>query len=70
MHTEWHGHTASGLRHALGEAGRWLLQCIERFPIPIEEALWIEAYGSSEAARRLANAQDIWEDRRHVANPR
>jgi hypothetical protein len=27
---------------ALRDAGRWLLQCIESFPIPIEEALWVE----------------------------
>ena len=63
MHTEWHGHTGSGLRHALGAAGRWVLHCIERFPIPIEEALWIEAYRSPERVRHMR------EDRRHVSNP-
>ena len=39
---------------ALRDAGRWLLACIESFPIPIEEALWIEDSRRTVAEERAA----------------
>jgi hypothetical protein len=39
---------------ALRDAGRWLLACIESFPIPIEEALWIEGSRRTVAEERAA----------------
>jgi len=39
---------------ALRDAGRWLLACIERFPIPIEEALWVEDSRRTVAEERAA----------------
>jgi len=39
---------------ALRDAGRWLLACIESFPIPIEEALWIEDSRRTVAEERVA----------------
>jgi hypothetical protein len=39
---------------ALREAGRWLLACIESFPIPIEEALWVEDSRRTVAEERAA----------------
>jgi hypothetical protein len=39
---------------ALRDAGRWLLQCIESFPIPIEEALWVEDSRRTVAEERAA----------------
>jgi hypothetical protein len=39
---------------ALRDAGRWLLMCIESFPIPIEEALWIEDSRRTVAEERAA----------------
>jgi hypothetical protein len=38
----------------LRDAGRWLLACIERFPIPIEEALWVEDSRRTVAEERAA----------------
>ena len=37
---------------ALRDAGRWLLACIERFPIPIEEALWVEELQAHRGRRK------------------
>ncbi len=34
----------------LSRAVRWLLERIEHFPIPMEEALWAYAYASSAHA--------------------
>jgi hypothetical protein len=31
---------------------RWLLERIEHFPIPLEEALWAYAYASSDTVER------------------
>ena len=39
---------------ALRDAGRWLLACIESFPIPIEEALWVEDSRRTVAEERAA----------------
>jgi hypothetical protein len=39
---------------ALRDAGRWLLACIESFPIPIEEALWVEDSRCTVADERVA----------------
>jgi hypothetical protein len=39
---------------ALHDAGRWLLACIESFPIPIEEALWVEDSRRTVAGERAA----------------
>ena len=39
---------------ALRDAGRWLLACIESFPIPIEEALWVEDSRRTVADERAA----------------
>jgi hypothetical protein len=39
---------------ALRDAGRWLLACIESFPIPIEEALWVEDSRRTAAEERAA----------------
>ena len=39
---------------ALHDAGRWLLACIESFPIPIEEALWVEDPRRTVAEERAA----------------
>jgi hypothetical protein len=38
----------------LRDAGRWLLACIESFPIPIEEALWVEDSKRTVAEERAA----------------
>jgi hypothetical protein len=47
---------AVGLKtsRALRGAGRWLLACIESFPIPIEEALWVEDSRRTVAEERAA----------------
>ena len=39
---------------ALRDAGLWLLACLERFPIPIEEALWVEDSRRTVAEERAA----------------
>lgn len=39
---------------ALRDAGRWLLACIESFPIPIEEALWVEDSWRTVAKEKAA----------------
>ena len=39
---------------ALRDAGRWLLACLESFPIPIEEALWVEDSKRTVAEERAA----------------
>jgi hypothetical protein len=46
---------------ALRDAGRWLLACIESFPIPIEEALWVEDSRRTVADERAA----AWRRRSH-----
>ena len=53
---------------ALGKAGRLLLQCIESFPVPIEDALWVQTYGNLDAAERASRFQNSWEDPRHVTS--
>ena len=67
------------LRDTLVGAGCWLWRHIERFPIPIEDALWIiEAYGDPGVAedilahrdKRGSKFPDIWESPRHVSNYR
>lgn len=57
------------MSNALSKAGRLLLQCIESFPVPIEDALWVQTYGNLESAERASRFQGSWEDPRHVANP-
>jgi hypothetical protein len=42
------------ISRALRDAGRWLLACIESFPIPIEEALWVEDSRRTVAEERAA----------------
>ena len=67
---------ASNIRHALSEAVRWLWQHIESFPIPIEDALWVQTYANLEAtehvstlkAERVSRVQGVWEDPRHASN--
>ena len=39
---------------ALRDAGRWLLACIESFPIPLEAALWVEDSRRTVAEERAA----------------
>jgi hypothetical protein len=56
--------------HLLGHAIRWLLRRIESFPIPIEEALWVYTYGSSDAFERVSSAEDHWEGLHRGSNPR
>jgi hypothetical protein len=34
---------------ALSLAGRWVSEHIERFPIPVEDAMWVELTGHSVA---------------------
>jgi hypothetical protein len=58
---------ASHIRRAVSEAVRWLWQRIESFPIPIEDALWVETYGNLDATK---HASGVWEDPRHVSNSR
>jgi hypothetical protein len=57
---------ASNIRHVLREVAGWLWQRIESFPIPIEDALWVETYGNLEAKEHVSGG---WEDPRHVSNP-
>jgi hypothetical protein len=40
------------ISRALRGAGRWLLTCIESFPVPIEEAMWVEDFRHAEAGER------------------
>ena len=42
------------MSRALRDAGRWLLTCIESFPVPIEEAMWVEEFRHAEAGERTA----------------
>jgi hypothetical protein len=37
---------------ALSGAGRWLLACVESFPVPIEEAMWVEDFRHAAAGER------------------
>ena len=37
-----------------GSAARWLLRCLERFPIPIEEIACVQAFSDPDAA------QSVW----------
>ena len=46
---------------ALRDAGHWLLACIESFPIPIEEVLWVEDSRRTVAYERAA----AWRRRSH-----
>jgi hypothetical protein len=39
---------------AVGDAGRRLLQLIESFPVPIEEALWVEIYRAGRTDLELS----------------
>lgn len=41
------------LRRTLGGALRGLWQQIERFPIPIEDALWVQTYKDARSTDRL-----------------
>ena len=49
-----HDRGAKIIARALRDAGRWLLACIESFPIPIEEALWVEDSRRTVAEERAA----------------
>ena len=57
----------SGLYRALSDPGRWVLDQIERFPLPIEEIFCAQAFGDPDAvekssmvaARRAVNFQDF-----------
>jgi len=57
----------SGLYRAFSAPGRWVLDQIERFPIPIEEISCAQAFGdpdaadksSTAAAKRAVNFQDF-----------
>ncbi len=44
----------SNLRRTLSEALRWLWQQAERFPIPVEDALWVQTYRDSQSTDRLS----------------
>ncbi len=54
----------------LSLAIRWLLERIESFPIPIEEALWVYTYASPDAFERGSRVEDSWEGLRHGSNSR
>jgi hypothetical protein len=67
------------LPRALGEAAHRLWQHIERFPIPLEDALWIiEAYGDADVVegmlaqrdKRGSSFPDTWENPRRVSHSR
>jgi hypothetical protein len=42
----------------LSRAVRWLLERIESFPIPLEEALWVYTYVSPDAVECSARAKE------------
>jgi hypothetical protein len=46
----------SGLYRAFRDAGRWVLDHIERFPIPIEEVSCAQAFGHPDAAEKSSTA--------------
>jgi hypothetical protein len=54
----------------LSLAIRWLLERIESFPIPIEEALWVYTYASSDAVERGSRVEDTWEGPLRASNSR
>jgi hypothetical protein len=76
MRTDRQSSIALRVTSAFHEAGRWLLECIESFPIPIEEALWVHAYGypdvvkgvSAPRTKRVPKFQEFQADRRHASN--
>jgi hypothetical protein len=44
-----------GIFQAVGMAVRWISEQIGRFPVPIEEVVYVKAYADPETARRLAH---------------
>jgi hypothetical protein len=44
---------------ALRDAARWLLACAESFPVPIEEALWVEDFRHAAAGERAVTRSKL-----------
>ncbi len=47
------------MRRALRDAARWLLACTEGFPVPIEDALWIEDIRHAAAGERAVTRSKL-----------